>query len=101
MDAGGVEWPSSIWRPPNPTPTPTLVLTGGDSGCFNKIAFLIRYRSLESWVRYASPRTAAVALPLRSCSLNPVLSESPRESGSPSLLQTLGGNLLLCSVSTW
>lgn len=82
-------------------PPPFLVLNSGDLGCFNKIAFLIHYRSIQCWVRCASPCSTAVALPLRSCELNPVLNESLRESGSPSQLQTLGGNLLLCSASTW
>lgn len=65
VNAWGVGWPSSVWRPPAPPP-PVLVLNGGDWRCFNKIVFLIHYRNIQCWGRHASPCFTAVALPLRS-----------------------------------
>lgn len=35
-------------------PPPFVVLNGGDLGCFNWMAFLIHYRSIQCWVRCAS-----------------------------------------------
>lgn len=86
MDVGGVEWFFFIWWFFNFIFIFMLVFIGGDFGCFNKIVFLICYRSFEFWVRYVLFRIVVVVLFLRSCSLNFVFSESLREFGFLSFL---------------